>query len=86
MTAFKQIIIVSPCISENRPPSDKGTGKRKGHNELVVLPFPFWFWNLTEILENDSEMSKMKHEVISEHETGFPFSEKEMWANFNSGA
>ena len=31
-------------------------------------------------------MSKMKHEVISEHEIGFPFSEKEMWANFNSGA
>ena len=31
-------------------------------------------------------MSKMKHEVISGHEIGFPFSEKEMWANFNDGA
>ena len=40
----------------------------------------------SEILDNDSEMSKMKHEVISGHEIRFPFSEKEMWANFNDSA
>lgn len=43
-------------------------GQRRGHNEAVVLPLHFQFCDLIGISENDSEMSKMNHEVISEHE------------------
>lgn len=46
-----------------------------------------WLFSLfpfdSEVLENYSEMSKMKHQVISEHKVGCLSLEKEMWADFN---
>ena len=40
----------------------------------------------TKTLQNEQLLTRKKHEVTSENEIGFLFSEKEMWANFNDGA
>lgn len=48
-------------------------------NQLFSL---FQFCDLIEIFENDSEMSKMNHEVISEHEMSSLFAAKWVFGKF----
>lgn len=47
-------------------------------------PFHSQCWGLIEIFEKDSEMSKMNHEVISEHEMSSLFSAKWVFGKLES--